>query len=55
MCKIQTLEDDEIDETVQRSRNEYATKMLLLIFPFREKTDFPVFDEKWIFLQSFGR
>ena len=49
MCKIHTCEDDQIDETVQRSRNEYATKMLILFFPFREKSDFPVFDQRWNF------
>ncbi len=52
MCKIHNCEDDQIDETVQRSRNEYATKMLILFFPFREKSDFPVFDERWNFFCS---
>jgi hypothetical protein len=54
-CKIQNCEHDQIDETIERNNNEYATKMLILFFPFRGKSDFPVFDERWIFLYSYGQ
>ncbi len=49
---IQICEPDQIDESIQRNRNEYATKMLILFFPFRNKSDFPVFDERWIFFSQ---
>ncbi len=32
MCKIKNCETDQIDETIQRVRNEYATKVLTLFF-----------------------
>ena len=32
--------------------NEYATKMLLLFFPFQDKIDFPNFEDRWNFFQD---
>jgi len=53
LCKPdKTHDDSEIDANTRNIRNEYATKMLLLFFPFHHKKDFPTFDERWKFLLS---
>ena len=50
LCKIDNIGNEEdIDANVQNTRNEYATKMLLLFFPFRDRSDFPIFKERWTF------
>ena len=38
-----------IDDRTKTVRNNYATKMLILFYPFREKSDFPTFEERWMF------
>jgi len=53
LCKPdKTHEESEIDATAINIWNEYATKMLLLFFPFCDKKDFPTFDDRWKFLHS---
>jgi hypothetical protein len=50
LCKINNIGNEEdIDANVQNTRNEYAKKMLLLFFPFRDRSDFPIFEERWTF------
>ncbi len=40
MCKIHNCEDDQIEETVQRIRNEYATICLYCSFPSKKNQIF---------------
>ncbi len=42
-------EDDVVDATTLNVRNDYATKMLLLFYPFRENNDLPLFEDRWKF------
>jgi hypothetical protein len=44
LCKIGSENlDEDIDLATQNIRNEYAMKILLLFYPFREKDEFPIF------------
>jgi hypothetical protein len=53
LCKLDTaFGENDIDATTTNIRNEYATKMLLLFFPFRDKVDFPKFEDRWNFFQD---
>jgi hypothetical protein len=53
LCKLGTaFGENDIDATTTNIRNEYATKMLLLFFPFRDKVDFPNFEDRWNFFQD---
>ena len=53
LCKLGTaFGENDIDATTTSIRNEYATKMLLLFFPFRDKVDFPKFEDRWKFFQN---
>jgi hypothetical protein len=53
LCKLgHDAKEDGIDASTKNIRNEYATKMLLLFFPFRETSDLPVFDNRWCFLRE---
>ena len=47
-CKLE-LSNDEIEPEVLRIRNEYATKALLLFYPFRDVEDIPLFHLRWSF------
>jgi hypothetical protein len=65
ICKVQMLyykdhipdleqcnihgEDDMVDATTLNIRNDYATKILLLVYPFQENHDFPLFEDRWKF------
>jgi hypothetical protein len=42
-------EDDDVDDATLNIRNVYATKMLLLFYPFREHHEFHLFQDRWIF------
>jgi len=42
-------EDDDVDDTTFYIRNVYATKMLLLFYPFHEHHEFPLFQDRWNF------
>jgi hypothetical protein len=42
-------EDDKVDAATLNIRNDYATKMLLLFYPFQETHDFPLFEDSWKF------
>jgi hypothetical protein len=46
-CNINE-EDNGVDATLN-IRNVYATKMLLLFYPFRECHEFPLFQDRWNF------
>jgi len=53
LCKLgKAFGENDIDATTTNIRNEYATKMLLLFFPFQDKIDFPNFEDRWIFFQD---
>jgi hypothetical protein len=39
-------EDDVVDAATLNVRNDYATKMLLLFYPFRENHDLPLFEDR---------
>jgi len=53
LCKVDADEHSaEIDATTWSIRNEYATKMLLLFLPFRDKTDFPEFEDRWNYFRQ---
>jgi hypothetical protein len=41
--------DVEVDDATIYIRNVYATKMLLLFYPFQENHDFLLFEDRWIF------
>jgi hypothetical protein len=42
-------EDDVVDAATLNVRNDYATKMLLLFYPFQENHDLPLFEDRWKF------
>ena len=42
-------EDDDVDDATLNIRNVYATKMLLLFYPFHEHHKFPLFQDRWTF------
>jgi hypothetical protein len=53
LCKVDADEHSaEIDATTWSIRNEYATKRLLLFLPFRDKTDFPEFEDRWNYFRQ---
>jgi hypothetical protein len=56
LCKIgsEDLHED-IDLATENIRNEYATKILLLFYPFREKDEFPIFQERWEFFNDVNK
>jgi hypothetical protein len=43
-------EDDDVDDATLNIRNVYAAKMLLLFYPFCKHHEFPLFQDRWIFL-----
>jgi hypothetical protein len=47
-CDIRN-DSEESDVTIGHIRNDYATKMLLLSYPFQEITDFPLYEQRWNF------
>jgi hypothetical protein len=47
-CHIGTPDVDVHNET-RLVRNDYATKALIMFYPFREISDLPVFNERWTF------
>ena len=50
LCKLgKEFGENDIDANTTNTRNEYATKMLLLFFLFQDKVDFPNFEDRWIF------
>ncbi len=50
LCKVNITGDHaDIDSNVQTTRNECATKMLILFYPFRDRANFPIFEERWTF------
>ena len=49
-CDISSNDDMvDVDAATKNVRNDYATKMLLLFYPFRERNEFPLFEERWNF------
>jgi hypothetical protein len=42
-------EDDDVDDATLNIRYVYATKMLLLFYPFHEHHEFPLFQYRWNF------
>ena len=42
-------EDDDVSDATLNIRNVYATKMLLLFYPFCEHHEFPLFQDRWNF------
>jgi len=52
-CKLgKEFGENNIDANTTNIQNEYATKILLLFFPFQDKIDFPNFKDRWIYLQD---
>ena len=52
LCKIgNEFEENMINANTTNIQNDYATKMLLLFFPFQYKTDFPNSENRWIFFK----
>jgi hypothetical protein len=53
LCKLgKEFGENDIDANTTNIWDEYATKMLLLFFPFRDKIDFPNFADRWNFFQD---
>ena len=47
-CEIRN-DSEKSDVTIGHLRNDYATNMLLLFYPFRENHDLPLFEDMWTF------
>ena len=50
-CELRN-DSEKSDVTIGHLRNDYATKMLLLFYPFREITDFPLYEQRWNFFRE---
>jgi hypothetical protein len=46
------MENKEIDDSTREIRNDYATKMLILFYPYRQIHDFPELNNKWKFFKE---
>jgi hypothetical protein len=55
LCKVDnSANEEEVDVATQNIRNEYASKMLLLFLPFREREELPLFEDRWdFFLEAY--
>ncbi len=51
LCKLH-MENEEIDDSTRMIRNDYATKMLILFYPFRQIHDFPEPNNRWKFFKE---
>jgi hypothetical protein len=51
LCKLH-MENEEIDDSTRIIRNDYATKMLILFYPFRQIHDFPELNNRWKFFKE---